>query len=238
MKRIVFFGAVDKSHVLLVLGRLLTELDYKVLLVDSTMAQTIRGYLPYATSSCAVQEFEGMDVAYGYINAMQLERGLRQPINATDYDIMLLDTDHTEFVVGKELSSYEKRVWCWDGKKYSLQRNEDLLLRLCLHEAVPFEFYRMLSPALRGISSEWWTDMQIRHLQWEETEFRFPLDERDASVDLNNQHHSRIHLRGLSGIYRQTLLTMLEQLGDCDGKAARRAWSRTRKRVRIRQKGE
>lgn len=232
MKKIVFFGAVDKSHVLLVLGRLLTQLNRKVLLVDSTMAQSVQGYLPHAASGSAVQEFEGMDVAYGYINAMQLERGLMQPITATDYDIMLLDTDHTQFVAGQALSSYEQRVWCWDGKKSSLHRNEDLLLRLCLHEAAtPLSFYRMLSPTLPGTLPEWRADRRMRHLHWEETEFRFPLDERDAAVDLDNQHHSRIQLRGLSGAYRQNLLTMLQQLGDCDGKAARQAWSRARKRV-------
>lgn len=234
MNRIVFFGAADKSHVLLVLGRLLTEMDYKVLLVDSTITQTIRGYLPYATSSCAVQEFEGMDVAFGYINMMQLERGLTQPLIATDYDIMLLDTDHTQFVAGKEITSYEKRVWCWDGKRTSLHRNEDLLLRLCLHEAAtPLLFYRMLSPALMGTLSEWRLDTRTRQLQWEETEFQFPFDERDAAVDLDNQHHSRIQLRGLSGAYKQNLLTMLQQLCECDSKAARKAWSSVRKRSRM-----
>lgn len=234
MNRIVFFGAADKSHVLLVLGRLLAEMDHKVLLVDSTMAQAIRGYLPYATSSCAIQEFEGMDVAFGYINGRQLEQGLTQPITATDYDIMLLDTDHTEFVAGKEVSTYEKRVWCWDGKRSSLLRNEELLVRLCLHEATtPLMFYRMLSPTLKGALSEWRSDIRMHQLQWEETEFQFPFDEQDAAIDLENQHHGRIQLRGLSGAYKQNLLTMLQQLCECDSKAARKAWSSVRKRSRI-----
>lgn len=234
MKKIVFFGAVDKSHVLLVLGRLLTELNRKVLLVDSTTAQTIQGYLPHIVHGSAVQEFEGMDVAYGYINATQLERELMQPIAEADYDIMLLDTDHTQFVAGGELSDFEKRVWCWDGKKSSLLRNEDLLLRLCVHEvATPLTFYRMISPVLHNPLPEWKADMRMRDLRWEETAFRFPLDERDVAVDLENQHHGRIQLRGLSWAYRQNLLKMLEQLGDCDRKAARRAWSHARKRVRI-----
>ena len=43
MKKIVFIGIAEKTHALLVLGRLLAALGHKVLLVDSTMAQLIRG---------------------------------------------------------------------------------------------------------------------------------------------------------------------------------------------------
>ncbi|PLT47643.1 hypothetical protein B8V81_1867 [Paenibacillus pasadenensis] len=50
---------------------------------------------------------------------------------------------------------------------------------------------------------------------------------------MNNQHHGRIDLRGLTGAFREMLLTMLEQLGDFDRKTARRAWAIARKRVRV-----
>lgn len=234
MKKIVFIGVADKTHALLVLGRLLAALGHKVLLVDSTMAQSIRGYLPNAYTSSAVQDFEGMDVAYGYLTPEQLERGLAQAGTTPTYNVMLVDTDHTEFVFRHNLSQFDKLVWCWDGKRLSLEKNEALMLRLGLQDAEsPVTFFEMLAPAIPGHLAAWRAEMQLRHIQWEEAVFRFPLDERDAAADLNNQHHGRIDLRGLSGAYRYTLLTMLEQLGDCDRKAARRAWSIARKKVRV-----
>ncbi|OZQ68867.1 hypothetical protein CA600_05450 [Paenibacillus sp. VTT E-133280] len=231
MKKIIFIGAADKTHVLLVLGRLLVALGHKVLLVDSTVAQAIRGYLPHASVGRAVQDYEGMDVAYGYFTPWQLEKGLDE---TPSYDIMLVDTDHTEFVHPAGLHHFNKRVWCWDGKRLSLEKNEELMLRLGLQDAEsPITFFEMLDPAIPGHLAAWRAEMRMRHIQWEETVFRFPLDERDAAVDLNNQHHGRIDLRGLTGAFREVLLTMLEQLGECDRKAARRAWAIARKRVRV-----
>ncbi|WP_214629703.1 hypothetical protein [Paenibacillus agaridevorans] len=234
MKKIVFMGISEKAHALLVLGRLLTVLGHKVLLVDSTIAQSIRGYLPHAYATSAVLDFEGMDVAYGYLTPDQLERGLAQAGTLPSYDIMLVDTDHTEFVFRLNLSQCDKRVWCWDGRRLSLEKNEELMLRLGLQDAEsPVTFFEMLAPAIPGHLAAWRAEMRMRHIQWEETVFRFPLDERDVAADLNNQHHGRIDLRGLTGAYRNTLLMMLEQLGDCDRKAARRAWSIARKKVRV-----
>ncbi|MCD9023471.1 hypothetical protein [Cohnella silvisoli] len=234
MKKIIFIGVADKTHVLLVLGRLLTALGNKVLVVDSTVTQSIRGYLPHAYTNSAVQEFEGMDVAYGYLTPEQLERGLAQAGTTTAYDIMLLDTDHTEFVLRHPLSQFDKRVWCWDGKRLSLEKSEELMLHLGLQNTeAPISFFELLSPALPGKLLAWRAEVQLRYIQWEDTVFRFPMDERDATVDLNNQYHGHIDLRGLTGAYRYALLTMLEQLGSCDRKTARRAWSTARKKVRV-----
>jgi len=234
MKKIVFIGAADKTHALLVLGRLLVALGNKVLLVDSTVTQSIRGYLPHAYVSSAIQEFEGMDVAYGYLTPEQLERGLAQAGTTSAYDIMLLDTDHTEFVFHHNLSQFDKRVWCWDGKRLSLEKNEELMIRLGLQNTEEsVSFFELLSPYVPCKLAAWRAEKRLRHIEWEDTVFRFPLDERDAAVDLNNQHHGRIDLLGLTGAFREMLLTMLEQLSECDRKAARRAWSIARKKVRV-----
>ena len=234
MKKIIFIGTADKTHVLLVLGRLLVALGNKVLLVDSTVAQAIRGYLPHAYANSAIQDFEGMDVAYGYLTSEQLESGLAQAGTTSAYDFMFVDTDHTEIVFRHGLSQFDKRVWCWDGKRLSLEKNEALMIRLGLqHTEATYSFFELLSPAIPGKLAAWRAERRLRHIQWEETVFRFPLDERDAAVDLNNQHHGRINLRGLTGAFREVQLMMIEQLCGYDRKAARRAWAIARKCVRV-----
>jgi len=233
MKKIIFLGSADKSHVLLALGRLFAAMGQKVLLVDSTVGQAVRGFLPPTFTGCAVQEFEDMDVAYGYLTAAQLDRALEQAGTVGIYDVLLLDTDHTQMITGRELPHFDKRVWCWDGKRLSLQKNEELLLRLCLHEAeASLSFYDWLSPALPGTLPPWRAETRLRQVEWLEPSFQFPLDERDAAADVHNQHQHRIDLRRVSGAFRQVLLTMLQQLGDYDAKAARRAWATVQKRWR------
>ena len=238
MKKVVFFGAPDKSHLLLVLGKLLTALERKVLIVDSTFAQSMQGYLPQLEFGCSLREFEGIDVATGLITSAQLERSLLEAEGEAAYDVMLLDTDHTEFVKGRELPGYDKRVWCSNFNRMGMQTNANLMQRLCLHEAEgqPLTFYKLNAPTLPTAIPESYIDSVLpqQAVRWEDTVFRFPLDERDMSVELDNQHHGPIDIRRLSGAYRRTVLDMLQQLFDCDSKAARRAWARSRKRVRVR----
>lgn len=235
MKKVVFFGAPDKSHLLLVLGKLLTAMGRKVLIVDSTLAQSMQGYLPQVDFSYSLREFEGFDVATGLITPAQLERSLFQSEGETTYDVMLLDTDHTEFVKGRELPGYDKRVWCSNFSRLGMQINANLIQRLCLHEAEgqPLSFYKLIAPTLPTAIPESYIDSLLpqQAVRWEEAVFRFPLDERDVSVELDNQHHSRIDIRRLSGTYRRSVLDMLQQLFDCDAKTARRTWARSRKRA-------
>ncbi|WHX49988.1 hypothetical protein QNH46_04775 [Paenibacillus woosongensis] len=232
MKKIVFLGAPDKSHVLLLLGKLLAAMDYKVLVVDSTLAQTTQGYLPQEELRAPLYEFEGVDVACGFILYSQMERYLYQKANGMDYDVMLLDTDHTEMVKGRELPHYDKRIWCSNFNRLTMQRNVELMQRLCLHEAQnqPVSFYKMMLSVVPLTVTEAYLDSAFAQqtIRWEEAVFRFPLDEHDVSVELENQHHGRIDVKGLSGTYRRTIWEMAQQLFEWDDKTVRRAWKRLR----------
>ncbi|CAM3464765.1 hypothetical protein [Marinicrinis lubricantis] len=234
MKKVVFFGAPDKSHLLLVLGKLLTALERKVLIVDSTLAQSMQGYLPQVEFGYSLREFEGIDVATGLLTSAQLERSVLQSTGEAAYDVMLLDTDHTEFVKGRDLPGYDKRVWCSNYSRLGMQMNANLMQRLCLHEAEgqPLTFYKLIIPTLPTAIPESYIDSLLpqQAVRWD-TVFRFPLDERNLSVELGNQHHGRIDIRRLSGTYRRTVLDMLQQLFDCDAKTARRAWAHSRRRA-------
>lgn len=237
MKKIAFLGAPDKSHLLLILGKLLTTMGLKVLLVDSTIGQGVRSYLPDSSYLTAVYEFKGMDIAYGFITAAQLERQLQPQTTAKSYDIMLLDTDHTEFLSRKELLSYDKRVWCSSQWKHHLKRNAELMQRLCLHEVEerPLSFYKMLTQLVPVSITEAYLDelLDTQHIQWENPIFRFALDERNLTVELENQHQNRIDIRRITGSYRRTVLDMVKHLLKWDERAAQQAWKQLRKaRVR------
>lgn len=235
MKKIIFIGAANKSHVLLVLGRLLTALDRRVLLVDSTAMQAVKDYLPRSMSYRGLQEFEGMDVMYGVLTPLQLKQELMREEQSADYDFLLLDTDHTQFAAWRDLPDYDKRVWCSNGRRLAMEKNESLMQQFRLQsEDGSLPFFRLLHPAMAGIVPEWEMESSRYPVRWEEEPFQFPLDERDLMAEWQNQHHSRIELGSMSGMYRHMLLLMLQKLGDIDAKTARRAWGHAKKRIRIR----
>lgn len=232
MKKIVFLGAPDKSHLLLILGKLLAVTGQKVIVVDSTLRQGVQGYMPDSETNLPIREYDGMDIACGFVTPVQLERYLQG-----NYDVLLLDTDHTEFVKGRDLAAYDKRVWCSSYGRLHLQRNAELMQRLCLHEAEgrPLSFYKMLTQLVPVSITEAYLDelLDTQHIQWEDAAFRFALDERNTSVELDNQHHSRLDVRRLTGSYRRTVLDMVKHLLEWDERTVQQAWKQLRK-VRIR----
>ena len=67
MKKIGFIGAYDKTDLILYVAKILTLLDKKVLIVDSTMNQKARYIVPAITPAMKyITDFEDIDVAVGF----------------------------------------------------------------------------------------------------------------------------------------------------------------------------
>lgn len=236
MKQIAFLGAAEKSHLLLVLGKVLVKAGLKVLLVDSTMAQTVRGYLPSSDTKPAVfvTEFEGMDVAAGFISRPQLEHHFQHQEGVfPDYDLMLIDTDHTHFIRGNELPDVAVRIWCLSLDKLVLQKNAELMQRLCLAEFAlqPLPFTKLiLSFVPTTMPEAYFESFQTSpSIRWQEPTLRLPLDERDVSVLLDNQHHERIAVKRLSAPYLRTVQDLVQLVSGLDHRTAQTALKRTRR---------
>lgn len=239
MKQIAFLGAAEKSHLLLVLGKVLVKTGLKVLLVDSTIAQTIRGYLPSPGTKPAafVTEFDGLDVAAGFINRAQLEQYFQHLEGRfPEYDLMLIDTDHTNFIKGNELPDMAARIWCLSLDKLVLQKNAELIQRLCLAEfaAKPLPFTKLILSAVPTTMPEaYFESFQTSpSIRWQEPTLHLPLDVRDVSAMLDNQHHERMVLKRLSGAYLQTVQNLVQLVSGLDRRSAQAVLKRTRRERR------
>ncbi|MBB6732790.1 hypothetical protein [Cohnella zeiphila] len=239
MKQIAFLGAAEKSHLLLVLGKVLVKAGLKVLLVDSTIAQTVRGYIPSLNTKPAafVTEFEGLDVAAGFINRAQLEQYFQHVEGIfPEYDLMLIDTDHTNFIKGYELPDMTARIWCQSLDKLVLQKNAELMQRLCLAEFAeqPLPFSKLtLSVVPTTMSEAYFESLQTSPgIRWQEPALRLPLDEGNVSAMLDNQHHERIVAKRLSGSYQRTVQELFQLVSGLDRRTAQSALKRTRRERR------
>ena len=67
MKKIGFVGAYDKKDLVLYIAKILTKLNKKVLVIDSTIKQKTKYIVPTIKPAKAyVTEFEGFEVAVGF----------------------------------------------------------------------------------------------------------------------------------------------------------------------------
>ena len=235
MKKIAFLGATDKSHLLLALGKLLAAAGQRVLLVDSSMAQTVLGYLPRTDDrpGAFVTEFEGFDVAVGFLTYGQLDRHVNQTEGGwPHYDVLLLDTDHSEFME-RHLPAFDHYVWCGSFEKLTLQKNKDLMRRLGLDKASeqPLVGFKMWCPFVESTIPEAYFDSFYSgfHIRWEEPVFRIPLSDQDLSVMIGNQHQERVSVKGLSGTYAKNVQMLAQVLFGLDGRTVKRAWKRMRR---------
>ena len=74
MKKIGFIGAYDKTDLLLNIAKVLTVMNYRVLVVDSTINQKARYVVPAIDPTVSyITSFEDMDVAVGFNNVLEIQ---------------------------------------------------------------------------------------------------------------------------------------------------------------------
>lgn len=97
MKQVGFIGSYDKKDLLLYIGRVLTNIGRKVLIIDATMMQRMR-YIVQNTSRnksmTFVSEYLGIDVAVGFMNLGQIAAYFKT--NNLPYDLIMIDSDNPQ----------------------------------------------------------------------------------------------------------------------------------------------
>ena len=95
MEQIGFIGVNDKKDLLLNVAKIMTKLNKSVLIIDSTVLQRLRYIIPRVSSTPTyVSEYDGVDVAIGFMNLGQICNYLSTP--SLNYDYVLIDTDNPQ----------------------------------------------------------------------------------------------------------------------------------------------
>ena len=103
MKNIGFIGAYDKTDLLLNIAKILTTMNFKVLVVDSTINQKARYVVPAIDPTVSyITSFEDIDVAIGFNNLLEIQR-YAGTTGELQYDIALIDCDTIERIEAFEL---------------------------------------------------------------------------------------------------------------------------------------
>ena len=75
MKTVGFIGIYDKTDMLLNIAKILTIMEKKVLVIDSTISQKARYVVPAINPTVSyITSFEDIDVAIGFNNLEEIKR--------------------------------------------------------------------------------------------------------------------------------------------------------------------
>lgn len=132
MKKIGFIGAYDKTDLLLNIAKILTTLDKKVIIVDSTLNQKAKYVVPVINPTVTyITNFEDIDVAVGFNDIETIEEYLGIPDkNDLPYDIMLVDADAEKCIENFGLSEAEKNYFVTAFDLFSLKKGLEILSRI------------------------------------------------------------------------------------------------------------
>ena len=229
MKIIGFIGAYDKTDLLLNIAKILTTMNNKVLVIDSTIIQRARYVVPSIDPTISyITSFEDIDVAVGFEEIISIQRYMGITTDLP-YDIILVDCDTAEKIKGFELERANRNYFVTAFDMYSLKRGFEILSNI----AIPLNLTKVIfTQEILKEDDEYLDYIALGYrVMWDEERVYFPLEITDYEAILENQRVQKIKFRKISTQYKDSLSFITQQILEQDGD------SEVRKAIRLIEKG-
>ena len=208
MKKIGFIGAYDKTSFIANIAKVLRNLDYKVLVIDTTLMQKSKYIIPAINPTKSyVTDFEDIDFAVGFENIKEVEKYLgayeHETIKETlkegfneknfSYDYVLIDVDSMKMFESFELIN----------AKYPIKLTKVLF---------SFQQTKEEEECLNNMSLEY-------NIQWNNYTIYFPIICEDIKVIEEDQRVQKINFKRLSVGYRESLEKIILDINKDESKS-------------------
>lgn len=214
MRTIGFIGAYDKTDLIIYVAKLLTEMNKKVMIIDSTTLQKAKYIVPaISPSKTYVTEFEGIDIAVGFPNYALIKEYLGMPQHAVfEYDYIFIDVDSPEMLVSFDIKAATRNYFITGFDVYSLKRGIEILSGLT--EPIPLKKV-LFSKKITEEEDEYLNFISLGcKVIWDEEKIYFPFEQGDQTVIMENQRVAKVKVRRLTQLYRDSLMYLAEELID------------------------
>ncbi|MFR2571276.1 MAG: hypothetical protein ACLS90_06235 [Clostridia bacterium] len=224
MKKVGFIGMYDKTDMILNIAKILTTMQKKVIIVDSTITQKAKYVVPVINPTIKyVTTFEDIDVAVGFNNENDIKEYVGIEKNEElPYDIMLLDIDNIEAIGNFKAVENAKNYFVTAFDLYTLKRGLEILSEL----NVPMHLTKILfSKDILKEDDDYLNFLALGYkVMWNEYRIYFPIENGDWSVLAENQRVAKIKFKRLSAQYKDSLVYIVgEILNDISENQIRKA---------------
>lgn len=229
MRKIGFIGVYDKTDMLLNIAKILTTMNNRVLIIDSTINQKAKYVVPAINPTVSyITSFEDIDVAIGFKNIEDIKRyvGITGDLA---YDVFLIDSDTPESIEEFQLNKADKNYFVTSFDVYSLRRGVEILKSL----KNQLNLTKILF-AKEMLKEE---DDYLNFLSlgckiiWDEERIYFPIENGDLSVIAENQRVQKIKFKKLSIQYKDSIGFIAQQILN------QKSDSHVRKAIKIIERG-
>lgn len=212
MKKIGFIGAYDKTDLLVNLAKILTVMNNRVLIIDSSLMQKAKYVVPVINPTVMyITTFEDFDVAVGFKSLKQIKGYLGFSENENlPYDIILIDSDTEESIENFELMKADKNYFVTAFDLYSLKKGLEILNGL----KEPITLTKILfSKDMTKEEDDYLNFLSMGNkVLWNDYRIYFILNNEDTNALIENQRAARIRLRKLSTQYKDSLIYIVQEI--------------------------
>ncbi len=212
MKRIGFIGAYDKTDLILNIAKILTMMQQRVLVVDSTIMQKAKYIVPAINPTLTyITDFEDIDIAVGFNNIEDIKGYLGiEESDELPYDIILVDADTIEKIQGFNLLQADKNYFVTAFDMYSLKKGMEILSTI----PQPLSLTKILySKEMIKEEDDYLNSLSMGYkVIWSEYRIYFPIENGDWTVLAENQRVSKIKFKKLSAQYKDSLVFIVEEI--------------------------
>ncbi len=224
MKKIGFIGVYDKTDLIINIAKILTAMQKKVIVVDSTLTQKAKYVVPVINPTITyITNFEDIDVAIGFNNEIEIKEylGISEK-EELPYDIMLIDVDNYKAIEDLDVINDTKNYFVTAFDLYSLKRGLEILSTL----KTPMELTKILyTKEILKEDDDYLNFLSLGYkIMWNEYRIYFPIENGDWSVLAENQRVAKIKFKRLSTQYKDSLIFIVgEILNDTSENQIRKA---------------
>lgn len=212
MKKIGFIGAYDKSDFLIYLAKVLTVLNNRVLIIDSSLMQKAKYIVPaIQPTKSYITEYEKIDVAVGFTGIEQLKGYLGLLAEQElEYDIILLDIDSIETLDNFYTKENYINFFATAFDSYSLKKGLEILS--ALNEKMPLT---KLIFSKNIVKEE---DAYLNYLSqncpiiWNQEKIYILQTESDKEYIIENQRVAKIKFKNLSSGFRDGIANVVSAI--------------------------
>lgn len=221
MKKIGFIGAYDKSNFIIYVAKVLRLLNYKVLVIDTTVLQKMKYIVPAINPTKSyITDFDDIDFAVGFESFEDIEKYLGIQFMMDDvmqkdekkeyYDYILIDIDNYEAIKKFQLKEEDKKFFLTSFDMYSIKMGlkifefPDELIKLT---KILFSYEQLKADEeyLNGISVEY-------KIIWNDVTFYVPIYVEDIKVTQENERFEKIKFKKLSNDYKEAIAYVVQDI--------------------------
>lgn len=214
MEQVGFIGFYDKKDILLNIGKVFSYLGIRTLIVDATMVQRMRYIVPNVSANGSlsyVSEYQGTDVAVGFMNLGQIAQYLGT--SQLNYDFVIIDSDNIQTIYSFMIPNFKKIFYVTSYDKFEVEKSKELFANI----NKPMNLTKVIISSNLNIKEDQYLvhTLENDYIKFDkDKEVLFEDSDKNRAIILQSQLINEISFKKFTNTYKDSLEYLTALISD------------------------